>query len=162
MQTIEEYKEYTKQLEGEVKQWHDAFDASQVQVKELAKENLRLERERVEQNSIIETCAKELEELRLHEVEWDLAKARIKVIENMATEIAKLKESQRWRKYPEEKPHDGQVVWAYEADSNRVLTLEYEKTDEGEGFICFPYKQDSYTSITHWMPYNKPKAPDMK
>ena len=27
MQTIEEYKEYTKQLKGEVKQWHDAFDA---------------------------------------------------------------------------------------------------------------------------------------
>ena len=62
MQTIEEYKEYTKQLEGEVKQWHDAFDASQAKVKELVKENLRLERERVEQNSIIETCANELEE----------------------------------------------------------------------------------------------------
>ena len=74
MQTIEEYKEYTKQLEGEVKQWHDAFDASQAQVKELTKENLRLERERVEQNSIIETCANELEELRLHEVEWDLGR----------------------------------------------------------------------------------------
>ncbi len=81
MQTIEEYKEYAKQLEVEVKQWHDAFDASQAQVKELAKENLRLERERVEQNSIIETCANELEELRLHEVEWDLAKARIKELE---------------------------------------------------------------------------------
>ena len=100
MQTIEEYKEYTKQLEGEVKQWHDAFDASQVQVKELAKENLRLERERVEQNSIIETCANELEELRLHEVEWDLAKARIKELE----------ESQRWRKCSEELPEDGTEV----------------------------------------------------
>ena len=83
MQTIEEYKEYTKQLEGEVKQWHDAFDASQSQVKELAKENLRLERERVEQNSIIETCANELEELRKHELQWDLDKARIKELENM-------------------------------------------------------------------------------
>jgi carbonic anhydrase len=89
MQTIEEYKEYTKQLENEVKQWHDAFDASQVQVKKLTKENLRLERERVEQNSIIETCANELEELRLHEVEWDLAKARIKELE---AENKKLKE----------------------------------------------------------------------
>ena len=78
MQTIEEYKEYTKQLEGEVKQWHDAFDASQAQVKVLTKENLRLESERVEQNSIIETCANELEELRKHEVEWDLSKTRIK------------------------------------------------------------------------------------
>lgn len=81
MQTIEEYKEYTKQLEGEVKQWHDAFDASQAQVKVLTKENLRLESERVEQNSIIETCANELEELRKHEVEWDLAQARIKELE---------------------------------------------------------------------------------
>ena len=81
MQTIEEYNAYTKQLEGEVKQWHDAFDASQTQVKELAKENLRLERERVEQNSIIETCANELEELRKHELEWDLAKTRIKELE---------------------------------------------------------------------------------
>ena len=89
MQTIEEYKEYTKQLEGEVKRWHDAFDASQAQVKELTKENLRLERERVEQNSIIETCANELEELRLHEVEWDLAKARIK---ELAAENKKMKE----------------------------------------------------------------------
>lgn|GEM_PF-6303208 len=78
MQTIEEYKEYTKQLEGEVKQWHDAFDASQAQVKVLTKEKLRLECERVEQNSIIETCANELEELRKHEVEWDLSKTRIK------------------------------------------------------------------------------------
>ena len=89
MQTIEEYKEYTKQLENEVKQWHDAFDASQAQVKVLTKENLRLERERVEQNSIIETCANELEELRLHEVEWDLAKTRIKELE---AENKKLKE----------------------------------------------------------------------
>lgn len=27
MQTIEEYKEYTKQLEGEVGKWHNAYDA---------------------------------------------------------------------------------------------------------------------------------------
>lgn len=87
MQTIEEYKEYAKQLEGEVKQWHDAFDASQAQVKELTKENLRLERERVEQNSIIETCANELKELRLHEVEWDLTKTRIKELEAEKSKI---------------------------------------------------------------------------
>lgn len=35
MQTIEEYKEYTAQLEGEVKKWHDAFDASQEHVRQL-------------------------------------------------------------------------------------------------------------------------------
>jgi len=28
--------------------------------------------------------------------------------------------------------------------------------------ICFPYKQDFYRGITHWMPYNKPKAPEVK
>ena len=39
MQTIEEYKEYTAQLEGEVKKWRDAFDASQEHVQQLMKEN---------------------------------------------------------------------------------------------------------------------------
>lgn len=42
MQTIEEYKEYTRQLEGEVKKWHDAFDASELMNRELARENKRL------------------------------------------------------------------------------------------------------------------------
>lgn len=90
MQTIEEYKEYTKQLEGEVKQWHDAFDASQAKVKELVKENLRLERERVEQNSIIETCANQLEDLRLHEV-YSKSEADA-VIAEKDKEIAELEE----------------------------------------------------------------------
>lgn len=35
MQTIEEYKEYTAQLEGEVKKWKDAYCASQVHVRQL-------------------------------------------------------------------------------------------------------------------------------
>ena len=42
MQTIEEYQRYTRQLEGEVKKWHDAFDASEVMNRELATENKRL------------------------------------------------------------------------------------------------------------------------
>lgn len=42
MQTIEEYQRYTRQLEGEVKKWHDAFDASEVMNRELAAENKRL------------------------------------------------------------------------------------------------------------------------
>lgn len=37
MQTINEYKEYTKQLEGEVKQWHNAYDALQIERNGLAK-----------------------------------------------------------------------------------------------------------------------------
>ena len=42
MQTIEEYQHYTRQLEGEVKKWHDAFDASEVMNRELTAENKRL------------------------------------------------------------------------------------------------------------------------
>lgn len=42
MQTIEEYQQYTRQLEGEVKKWHDAFDASEVMNRELTAENKRL------------------------------------------------------------------------------------------------------------------------
>lgn len=42
MQTIEEYQHYTRQLEGEVKEWHDAFDASEVMNRELTAENKRL------------------------------------------------------------------------------------------------------------------------
>ena len=92
MQTIEEYKEYTAQLEGEVKSWHDAYNASQEHVRQLLKENERLERERVEQNSIIETCANELEELRKHELHWDLDKAKINEI---CKELAELREATR-------------------------------------------------------------------
>lgn len=42
MQTIEEFKEYTKQLEGEVKRWHDAFDASETMNSKLVAENREL------------------------------------------------------------------------------------------------------------------------
>ena len=42
MQTIEEYKEYTKQLEGDVGKWHNAYDASEVMNRQLAAENREL------------------------------------------------------------------------------------------------------------------------
>ncbi len=93
-------------------------------------------------------------------------KARIAQLEDdnalLRKNNAELREATRWRKYPEEKPEDGQVVWAYETNSKRVLTLEYKKNDEGEGFICFPYTHDFYKSIIQWMPQNKPKAPEVK
>ena len=38
MQTIEEYKAYAQQLEGEVKKWHDAYDASEEVNRQLAKQ----------------------------------------------------------------------------------------------------------------------------
>jgi hypothetical protein len=50
MQTIEEYQRYTRQLEGEVKKWHDAFDASEVVNRELAAENKRLKEKFAELN----------------------------------------------------------------------------------------------------------------
>ena len=71
MQTIEEYKEYTRQLEGEVGKWHNAYDALMIERNQMAKTLC-------ENKKIIETMATELDELRKHEVEWDLSKARIK------------------------------------------------------------------------------------
>lgn len=38
MQTIEEYKAYTRQLEGEVGKWHHAYDALMVERNQLARE----------------------------------------------------------------------------------------------------------------------------
>ena len=74
MQTIEEYKEYTRQLEGEVGKWHNAYDALMIERNQMAKTLC-------ENKKIIETMATELDELRKHEVEWDLAQARIKELE---------------------------------------------------------------------------------
>ena len=42
MQTIEEYKAYTKQLEAEVGKWHHAYDALMVERNALVKELLKL------------------------------------------------------------------------------------------------------------------------
>lgn len=75
-------------------------------------------------------------------------------------ENAALKDERRWRKCSEEKPEDGQAVWAYEPNGKRVLKLEYEKSDSGEGFICFPYTHEFYPGITLWMPFEVPKAPE--
>lgn len=74
MQTIEEYKSYTKQLEGDVGKWHNAFDALVIERNQMAKTLC-------ENKKIIETMANELDELRKHEVEWDLSKTRIKELE---------------------------------------------------------------------------------
>lgn len=69
---------------------------------------------------IIETCAAELEELRKHEVEWDLAQARIKELEaekNAKNEeidaiyqksLARLKELAN-KKYPDEEEDHGEA-----------------------------------------------------
>ena len=152
MQTIEEYKEYTAQLESEVKNWHDAYNASQEHVRQLMKENERLERERVEQNAIIETCANELEELRKHELQWDLDKAKIN---ELCKEPAKLREATRWRKVDEELPEDGSDVLATDGEE---IWLCY-KTTMLDGLPWFqPKGQPHIEGVTHWMPL--PKAPE--
>lgn len=92
MQTIEEYNEYTKQLEGEVGKWHHAYDALVVERNALVSKLLQYEKT-VEigtedgtecvalSRKTYDAVVTELNELRKHEVEWDLAKARIKELE---------------------------------------------------------------------------------
>ena len=71
---------------------------------------------------IIETCAAEIEELRKHEVAWDLAQARIKELEaekNAKNEeidalyqksLARLKELAN-KEYPDEEEDHGEADW---------------------------------------------------
>lgn len=71
MQTIEEYKEYTRQLEGEVKKWHDAYDASEEVNRQLAKQIDPLQRDIVRLNNE----NKELRERIEHEeIELEIAR----------------------------------------------------------------------------------------
>ena len=88
MQTLQEYKEYAAQLEGELHDKAEEQKAYMVERDMLIKDNVRLtheverlERERAEQNAIIESVADELEELRKHELELDMANARINELE---------------------------------------------------------------------------------
>ena len=92
MQTIEEYKEYTKQLEGEVGKWHNAYDALVIERNALVIKLLQYKKTvEISTEDSIECVAlshktydavvSELNELRKHEVEWDLAQARIKELE---------------------------------------------------------------------------------
>lgn len=45
MQTIEEYKAYTQQLEGEVSKWHHAYDALMVERNQLVSRIKELEKQ---------------------------------------------------------------------------------------------------------------------
>ena len=93
MQTIEEYKAYTQQLEGEVGKWHHAYDALVIERNALVRKILETEKYvEVKDHANGYECvmllrdsynafSDELEELRKHEVEWDMAKARIKELE---------------------------------------------------------------------------------
>ena len=100
MRTIGEYKEYTRQLEGEVGKWHHAYDAIVVERNALVNRLLKYEKTvsiRNEEGSesvallreTFEAISGELEELRKHEVEWDMAKARIKELESEINQLKK-------------------------------------------------------------------------
>lgn len=45
MQTIEEYKSYTRQLENEVGKWHHAYDALMVERNQLVNRVIKLEKQ---------------------------------------------------------------------------------------------------------------------
>lgn len=107
MQTTEEFKARIRQLEDEVSEWHHKFDAIMIERNKFAAKVQELESELDRANAIIaatpkqdheteidtlasgnkklknalEICSSELEELRKHEVEWDLAKAKVKELE---------------------------------------------------------------------------------
>lgn len=123
-----------------------AYDADEVDaaIAELKAENERL---KAQFNPLYE-------ELKLVKDENENLKNNLFVVE---TDIAM---AARWRKVSEELPQNGQDVWAYDSRSKSILLLEYEKSDEGEGFIVFPYKHDFLQNITQWMPFEKPKAPE--
>lgn len=98
MQTIGEYKEYTRQLENEVGKWHHAYDALVVERNAIVNRLLKYEKtvsirneEGAESVTLLretfEAISGELEELRKHEVEWDMAKARIKELESEINQL---------------------------------------------------------------------------
>lgn len=109
MQTIGEYKEYTRQLEGEVGKWHHAYDALVVERNALVNRLLKYEKtvsirneEGAESVALLretfEAISGELDELRKHEVEWDMAKARIKELESEINQLKKeVKQNERKR-----------------------------------------------------------------
>lgn len=73
------------------------------------------------------------------------------VIEKMATEIAKLKEAQRWRKFSEEKPEKDQ--WCLVYHEGEIDADHY--TDHCNNHCRF-VMYGNY--VTHWMPL--PKEPE--
>ena len=101
MQKIEEFKAYTQQLEGEVGKWHHAYDALVIERNALVRKILETEKSvsvKDHENECdcvmltkeaFEAMSNELEELRKHEVQWDLDKAKIKELEGKLKELKK-------------------------------------------------------------------------
>ena len=131
MQTIEEYKEYTKQLEGEVGKWHNAYDALMVERNQMAKTLC-------ENKKIIETMATELEELRKHEVEWDFAQARINELE---TENKSAKDDEINTVHQKSLARLEELV-------NKKYPDEEEDHGEADGILCDMLNALGYKDLT--------------
>ena len=148
MQTIEEYKEYTKQLEGEVGNWHNAYDALVIERNALVSKLLKYEPKVIikaeDGHDIVAVARKtfyamtaELEELRKHEVEWDLAQARIKELE------------------AEKKAKNEEIDTLYQKSLARLEELvnkkypnEEEDHSEADGILCNMLNALGYNDLT--------------
>lgn len=148
MQTIEEYKAYTKQLEGDVGKWHKAYDALVIERNALLSKLLQYEKT-VEigtedstksvtlPRKTYDAIVSELEELRKHEVEWDLAQARIKELE------------------AEKKAKNEKIETLYQKSLLRLEELvnkkypdEEEDHSEADGILCDMLDALGYKDLT--------------
>lgn len=78
-------------------------------------------------------------------------------------EIATLKENQRWRKFPDEKPHenDSIVLVAFLSKLNpTIYTLREALYSEGLEEFFNPMDHTESWNIEYWKP--RPKAPEVK
>ena len=87
---------------------------------------------------IIETCAAELEELRKHEVEWDLAQARIKELE---TENKSAKDEEINALYQKSLARLEELV-------NKKYPDEEEDHAEADGILCDMLNALGYNDLT--------------
>lgn len=87
---------------------------------------------------IIETCAAELEELRKHEVEWDLAQARIKELE---TENKSAKDDEINAVHQKSLARLKELV-------NNVYPDEEEDHSEADGILCDMLNELGYKDLT--------------
>ena len=148
MQTIEEFKEYTKQLEGEVGKWHNAYDALMVERNQLViklpqyKKTVEISTEDSMEcvalsRKTYDAVVSELNELRKHEVEWDLAQARIKELE--AEKNAKDEEINA--------VHQKSLARLEEL-VNKKYTDEEEDHAEADGILCDMLNALGYKDLT--------------
>ena len=95
---------------------------------------------------IIETCAAELEELRKHEVEWDLAQARIKELE---TENKSAKDDEINAVHQKSLARLKELV-------NKKYPDEEEDHSEADGILCDMLNALGYKDLTDaWDKINK-------